>query len=143
MPGDACPGDCRIGACTLATGSTRVFDVGFTPPAGKQVQGITVSVDYPEGQVSITGSGNDSAVVGSISHLPFGTISQPNDVDWSLIDSLVRSSPFSPGRLFSITFTDCQCATAPAPEDFTCTVTDASDPDGNVLTGATCAVTAP
>jgi cysteine-rich repeat protein len=142
-PGDACPANCVIAACTPVLGSSRTFTVTFTPPAGKQVAGLTVFVDYPEGQVTIPGSGNQASVVASISSLPRGAFGSPNDFDWALLEAVASASPFPSNRLFVITFEDCQCATPPEPADFTCTVTDASDQNGNVLDGVTCAVTSP
>jgi cysteine-rich repeat protein len=142
LDGDFCPSDCHIDTCTPIAGSARSFDVTFTPPAGKQIQGITVLVDYPEGEVVIPGSGGDSSVVASITHAPFGTLSSPNDLDYALLDSLVRSSPITPGRLFTIKFEECQCAPPASAADFTCTVTDAADPGANPVDGVTCAVSA-
>src|SRR5579885_791054 len=69
-PGDPCPGNCVIAACTPVIGSSRTFTVTYTAPAGKQVAGLTVFVDYPEGQVIIHGSGNQASVLASISKLP-------------------------------------------------------------------------
>ena len=144
MPGDPCPANCIIAACTPVGGSARSFNVNFTVPAGKQLTGITVNLDYPEGKVSIPGSGGDSNVLAAITHLPFGAFAQPNDVDWALVETVAKGTPITIGRLFEITFNDCQGATPPALGDFTCTVTDASDNSTppQKLAGVTCSVTA-
>jgi cysteine-rich repeat protein len=143
LPGDACPANCLIEACTPLLESQRTFTVHFTPPPGKLVQGVTVFVDYPEGQVTILGSGNEPSVLASISKLPFGAFSSANDSDWGLLVTVAGASPFTPDRLFVVTFDDCQCAPPPSAADFTCTVTDASDQHGDVLDGVTCFVTSP
>jgi hypothetical protein len=142
-PGDPCPGNCVIAACTPVIGSSRTFTVTYTAPAGKQVAGLTVFVDYPEGQVIIPGSGNQASVLASISKLPFGAFGSSNDLDWALLEAVASGSPFPSNRLFTITFEDCQCASPPAASDFTCIVTDAADENGDVLDGVTCTVTSP
>lgn len=141
-PGDPCPAGCVIAACDPVTSSTRSFDVSFTPPQSKSAAGVSVLLDYPEGKVVIPGSGNDGNVVASISKTPFGASSQPNDTDWALTMVVAKGTAITPGRLFEVKFQDCADATPPTPADFTCTVFDASDPNGNVLNGVTCAVTA-
>jgi cysteine-rich repeat protein len=145
VDGDSCPHNCVIESCTLDQSSTRTFSVDFTPPAGVQLAGITVLLDYPEGQVAIPGGGNDAQVLASISHLPFGRASSPNDLDYALIEAVVGSSALTPGRLFTVTFDDCQGATVPTAADFTCTVTDAADTGANVVDPTTvgCTVTSP
>ena len=132
-----------LAPCTPIGGTARTFTVSFMPPAGVDVAGVTVLVDYPEGQVSIPGSGNAASVKSSISNLPQGAFSSPNDLDYALREAVASSSALTPGRLFTITFQDCQGATAPTPADFTCTVEDASDPNGNPVTGVTCTVSEP
>jgi len=143
--GDHCPHDCVIQSCTPVQGSSRTFSINFTPPTGVQLAGIQVLVDYPEGQISISGSGNDSSVLASITHVPFGRISSPNDLDYALIEGIAGASAITPGRLFTITFLDCEGATGPVPADFTCVVTDASDASAQSVDPATvgCTVTAP
>jgi hypothetical protein len=132
-----------LAPCTPIGGTARTFSISFMPPAGVDVAGVTVLVDYPEGQVSIPGSGNAASVKSSISNLPQGAFSSPNDLDYALREAVASSSALTPGRLFTITFQDCQGATAPTAADFTCTVEDASDPSGNPVSGVTCTVSAP
>jgi hypothetical protein len=72
-----------------------------------------------------------------------GAVSQPNDLDYALLESIVKATALTPGRLFTIQLEDCACAAAPTAGDFACTVTDASDPDGVTVDGVTCAVTVP
>jgi hypothetical protein len=144
VDGDSCPHSCM---CTALPNSTRTFSIGFTPPQGVQVAGIQVQVDYPEGRVVIPGSGQDDAVKASITHVPFGKLSTPNDLGYALIEAIVGTSPIAPGRLFTITFDDCDGAAPPLPADFSCTVTDAADastpPNTIDPTTISCAVTSP
>jgi hypothetical protein len=125
-------------------GSSRIFSVSFAPPAGIQLQGITVLVDYPEGQVSIPGSGGTPSVKSSIIDLPAGVFAQPNDLDYALRELVAASSgSLAPGALFDINFQDCQGAVLPTASDFGCTVEDASDEFGNPVSGVTCSVSGP
>jgi cysteine-rich repeat protein len=139
--GDACPANCRIESCTPVLGSSRTFSVTYA--ASGDIAGIKVLVDYPEGQVSIPGSGNDSSVRMHITNVPSGAFSTPNDLDYALREVVASASALPPGRLFTIDFQDCQGASAPAPGDFTCMVEDATDPFGNTVTGVSCAIESP
>jgi len=132
-----------IASCPPVDGSSRLFSIDFAPPAGVDVAGITVLVDYPEAQVTIPGSGNAVSVRQSILDVPQGAISSPNDLDDALREGIASSAALAPGRLFTIQFEDCQGATPPGTGDFSCTVEDASDPAGNTVTGVTCAVSTP
>jgi hypothetical protein len=138
--GDPCPAGCVIESCTAVPGSARKFDVTFAPPAGQQIAGITVAVDYPDGRVSIP----DTSVAASITKLPLGHSSTPTDLDWELLEAIAGPSAITPGRLFEITFQDCACAAPPTGGDFTCLVVDASDPLGNPVAPdtITCSVAA-
>ncbi len=145
IDGDHCPHDCVIKSCTPLVGSTRTFSVGFAPPAGVQLAAIQVLLDYPEDRVVIPGTGNDTSVTNSITHVPFSRISSPNDLDYALIEAVAGASALTPGRIFTVTFDDCDGATAPVAGDFTCTVVDTSDTGGNTVDPATvsCSVIAP
>ena len=136
------PTTSTIAACTPIAGTARTFTVSFTPP-GVDVAGVTVLVDYPEGQVTIPGSGNALSVKQSILNVPAGAFSSPDDLDFALRESIASSSVLTPGAIFTIKFEDCQGATPPTPQDFTCSVVDASDAFGNSVAGVTCAVSAP
>ena len=131
-----------IASCTPIAGTARTFTISFTPP-GVDVAGVTVLVDYPEGQVSIPGSGNALSVKQSILNVPSGAFSSPNDLDFALREGVASTTALTPGPIFTIKFQDCQGATPPTPADFTCTVENASDPFGNNVDGVTCDVSAP
>jgi hypothetical protein len=137
------PSTMPIAPCSAISGSARTFSISFTPPAGRPVAGLKLLVDYPEAQVVIPGSNGDARVTGSILNLPQGALSAPNDLDYALRMAIVSTSPLTPGLLFAVRFEDCQGARAATPGDFTCTVEDASGPDGNTVPGVTCAVSAP
>jgi len=132
-----------IAPCTPIAGSARTFSFSFAAPGGLAVAGITVFVDYPEGQVVIPGSGGATSVKQSITNLPQGAFSAPNDLDYALRESVASSSALPPGRIFTVQFQDCEGATPPTPADFTCTVESASDPDGNSVPDVICSVSAP
>lgn len=134
---DACPSNCVIAACSPISGSDRQVNVNFTPPVGVGVAGITVLVNYPEGKVSIPGSGN-GIPAGIITNTPAGASSNSNDFDHALRQVVVNASNMPPGLLFRIHFENCTSAPAPVAGDFTCTVLDASDQNGNDVTGVTC-----
>src|SRR5262249_20712722 len=106
-----------IAACSPVDGSSRLFAIDFAPPAGIDVAGITVLVDYPEAQVTIPGSGNATSVKQSILDVPQGAISSPNDLDDALREAIASTAALPPGRLFTIQFEDCQGATPPVAGD--------------------------
>jgi hypothetical protein len=105
------------------------------------VAGITVFVDYPEGKVTLPGSGSSAS--GAISNTPPGAFATVNDFDHALREVIASGGTIAPGLLFRMNFQACTGAAAPTAGDFTCVVTDASDPLGNTVTGVTCAVTVP
>jgi hypothetical protein len=109
------------------------------------VAGIKVFVDYPDGKVSIPGLGNQASVTGRILNIATasGVNGVPNDLDYGLIEVLGSLSPIPTPRLFTINFDTCQGAPAVTAGDFSCSVKNASDTDGNDLTGVTCTVVVP
>jgi cysteine-rich repeat protein len=139
---DSCPADCTIDACTPIASSDRQVSVNFAPPVGTGVAGIRVLLDYPEGKVSIPGSGG-SVPAGIVTNFPPGASGPPNDLDHALRQLVANTSNMPPGLLFRVHFEDCQGAPAPTVGEFTCTVIDASDQDGNDVAGVTCSVTIP
>jgi len=140
LDGDSCPSTCVIQSCS-PTASTRTFTVSFAGPANTAA--VQVLLDYPEGKISIPGSGSDSNVTGSISNTPPGALLVSNDLDYALIQSVTSLSALTPGPIFTVQVNDCQGATVPTAGEFTCTVTDAADTSFNTLTGVTCSVSAP
>jgi cysteine-rich repeat protein len=139
---DACPADCVIDACTPVTGTSRPMLVRFTPPAGVNVGGITVLLDYPEGQVEIPGPPIPG---GTITNLPAGTFPIVTDLDHVLrvIVAIGGGNSIAPGTLFRVNFRDCSGTPAPTPAAFGCTVLEATDPFSNPVGDVTCEVAAP
>ena len=105
---------------------------------------MTVLVDYPEGKVSILGSGA-AVAPGAITDNPFGSTVSPNDFDHALkMVELAALGDVLSGDLFKIHFQSCDGASAITAGEFTCTVLDAADTTGNpIKSGVTCAVTVP
>jgi hypothetical protein len=111
---------------------------------GQAVSGINVFVDYPEGLVSIPGSGAVSTVRQRISNVPGGFLSSPNDLDYGLIEALGTGGMSElPAKIFTITFDACVGAAAPSTADFVCVVKNAVDSQGSELSGVKCSVSLP
>jgi cysteine-rich repeat protein len=136
---DDCPADCIVDACDPLTGTDRPFQV--TISSGDQAASVTVLLDYPEGQISIPGSGG-AVPPGTIDMLPFLSFSASNDLDHALRQLVTAGfPPLTDGVLFQVHFQDCDGATPPvAPGDFTCTVLEAFDEFSAPLVGVTCSV---
>jgi cysteine-rich repeat protein len=135
---DDCPADCIVDFCDPIAMSDRPFEV--TISSGGQAASVTVLLDYPEGQISIPGSGG-AIPAGIIDNLPFLAFGSSNDFDHALRQVVAGSFPFADGPLFRVHFEDCDGATPPvAPGDFTCTVLEAFDSLSQPLGGVTCSV---
>jgi hypothetical protein len=136
---DHCPADCRIEGCTPVTSSSRKVTVELTggvPDIG--LAGVTVFLRYPEGKVVIPGSG--AGVGGSILGVPAGFLSQPNDLDYGLLEALVGSGDALPQSILTVNFQDCQGVDPPAASDFICVVKDAADTNFSTVAGVQCGV---
>jgi hypothetical protein len=140
-PADTCPASCIIGSCAAGTTTPQNASVNISVPGGASLGGITVFLDYPDAKTSIPGSG--SGVSGSISNVPSGSLSSPNDLDYGLLEGVVNLGGISPGRVFTVTFQNCPGAPALVVGDFSCVVKDASDTFGNDVAGVTCTVSIP
>ena len=140
--GDNCPANCIIETCTPNVGSDFTVDVSFDSGGGSNVAGLTLFVDYPEGQVIVPGSGS-SIPSGIITDLPGFALAQANDLDYALQAALIDSFNFPDGLAFRIHFETCMGESAPTNGDFTCTVLGASDDTGASVPGVTCTVTVP
>jgi cysteine-rich repeat protein len=136
---DNCPSDCIIDGCSPDFGSDRTIDVEVS--SGDLVAGLTVFIDYPEGDVRIPGSGG-GIPAGTVDNAPFGAFVAANDLDHALRVAVANASAIADGLLFNVHFEDCLPLSVPVPGDFTCTVEAASDASSAPLPGVTCAVTA-
>jgi cysteine-rich repeat protein len=143
---DNCPSNCVIAACTPNSGSSQFATVNFAT-SGPAVAGIVVFVDYPEGLVSIPGSGGTPPVPSHVSGNPAGTSAVPNDLDHALRAVVTENTPgatMPAGQLFRINFETCQGAPAPTAGQFTCTVLSASNnAGGDITANVTCSVSVP
>jgi hypothetical protein len=136
---DTCPSDCRVDPCSpTATVRTVSVSFGSAVPAA----GLTIFLDYPEGAVSLPGSGG-SLPAGTITDTPPGAFVQANDFDHALREVIVSGSAIPNGLAFRAHFVACEGAPVPTAGEFSCLVTDASDPFGNTIGGVTCSVTVP
>ena len=141
---DGCPSDCVIDPCTPLTGTARNFDVFFDASAGVNVGGITVLLDYPEGQVEIPGPPIPG---GTLTQFPAGTFPIVTDFNHTVrtIVAIGGGNSIPLGRLFRVKFRDCSGATPPTPAAFGCAVLEATDPFSNPLslTNVSCSVAQP
>lgn len=139
---DLCPADCVVDSCTPVPATQRTYAVSFAPPTGVAVAGFQVLLDYPEGRITIPGSGvgATSAVTPSV---PPGTFVNVNDLDHLLRVTIAAAAAIPPSKVFDVRFQDCAGAPVPAPGDLGCTVVNASDPFTNPVSGVTCSVALP
>lgn len=141
--GDNCPANCVIAPCT-PSGTLADVRVSFARPSGVTVGAITIFLDYPDGKVSIPGSGADGTVVARISNTPANFSSSPFDLDYAMRETIAAfNRTLNPGAIFDVGFDTCVGSATLRRSDFTCTVEEASTPTGaNItpLTGFSCSV---
>jgi len=142
--GDVCPSKCRIEVCQPT--STR-FDVSVSValPADVPVGGVVVLLDYPEGRVSLPGSGHEQTVRARFTNTPAGFMTATYDLDYAVREVVAMNKTLRSGELYRASFDLCAGATPPQAADFACRVEQASGPGGNNLppAGITCAVKLP
>jgi cysteine-rich repeat protein len=144
--GDVCPADCRVEPCTPT--ATRVdTTVRFARPTGTSVGGIVVYITYPDGRISLPGTGLEISVKARVTNPQSGFTINTNDFDYAIrVAESAANRTLNPANpLFRISYDLCQGETAPAAAAFTCTVLDVSTPLGDPLplTGISCSVTVP
>ncbi len=138
--GDACPASCVIESCTVDTTTHQGVSLQLTTPPAVTVGGLTLLLDYPEGQVR-----QPTTTPGS------GVLDTPNDLTYALKDALIDSTLVDgipangAGPMLQVMFDGCQGQALPAATDYQCTILDAADESGNSIDPATlgCAVTVP
>jgi cysteine-rich repeat protein len=140
---DSCPSDCIVDACTPQAASNVAVDVNVT---GTGVGALTILLDYPEGKVSIPGSGG-SIPNGILTDYQDGSTPTPNDLDHALRNVILGplGSDLAAGRLFRIHFESCAGAGAITSGDFACTIVAAANALGDPIptTGLACSVAIP
>ena len=122
----------RVGSCT-PTASTVATSVTFSGPPGVTIAGLGIAVEYPRTKVAppeFTAANG----VGNVT----------NDEGGRFIAEPIKIGGL-PRPFMHAMYKRCEGTTAPATSDFTCTVTDASDNNGNVIDSksVSCAVTLP
>ena len=131
---DSCPATCTIAACTpTATPQTVTVHLAVATATA-----ATIELDYPEGKVSLPGTGFDPP---SIQNLALASSFTSVDFDHAL--RIVVGEPGGLGNdIAALHFVTCNLAAAPVVGDFTCTVKDAAGASSEPLT-TTCSVTIP
>jgi hypothetical protein len=136
---DGCPADCTIDACVQGT-TTRTATVSFAPPQGVEVAAVTPLVDYPEGRVTVPGSGQMTSSTFTPLYPPTQVLIRGFDLDHAVRGLVASSEAVPAGAVFQIRFTDCVGAEPPLAADFGCEVVDAFDVGTNPVPGVTCSV---
>ncbi len=133
VDGDACPHNCHIDSCTPTGGNTFNTSVTYTGPSGVTIAGLSIFVDYPEGKVRNPTFTNAFGVGNAITDVTYGFNAEP-----------LKTSGL-PMPFMHAAFQQCQGAGTATAADFSCTVNDASDDQGNVVPAnqVTCTVTIP
>ena len=125
------------------------MSVRFSAPSGALVAGLTVLLDYPEGQVDLPGAGGLSFPAGTISGVPSGSTFSANDLTpaGTTHGHAVRiniagsgGSALTPGQIVRFKFNNCTGTSAPTADAFLCTVLSATDPFLNAVSGVRCFV---
>jgi cysteine-rich repeat protein len=133
---DSCPSDCTIDACT-PTANPRPVTVVINDMS---VASLTIELDYPEGKVSLPGTGFE----GDVTNLTAGVM---DSLDFDHAIRIVVSDAASLGQtdIAQLNFVDCSVGGPPVVGDFACTVTGAFGPGGtpDLTASTTCTVTIP
>jgi cysteine-rich repeat protein len=143
VDGDGCPRTCVINPCVV--NGTATATVQFAVPAGQDVSGLSIYLEYPDGQVSIPGTGSSAQVQARILNTPVDVTFTPNDLDYALRNVLTDSNQAAipVGTIFQVQFNKCQVALPPL-NAFSCRVDSAASPAPAVapVFGVSCQVTA-
>jgi cysteine-rich repeat protein len=131
---DSCPATCTIAACT-PTATPQTVTVHL---ADGTATAATIELDYPEGKVSLPGTGFDPA---SIENIALASSFTSVDFDHALRIVVAEGGGLG-NDIAQLDFVACNAAPAPVVGDFTCTVKDAADASSQPLT-TTCSVTIP
>jgi cysteine-rich repeat protein len=147
--GDTCPANCRIESCSPTTTLQQVT-VSFTrvAPAPSNVATIVALLDYPDGTVSLPGTGNAATVRARITNTPSGRQVAVNDLEYALRVTVTGTTAITNGLLFRASFDLCAPPMTPVAGQFNCRVEGAGTTTGvdytpTQLTGITCAVSVP
>jgi cysteine-rich repeat protein len=133
---DSCPSDCTIDACT-PTANPRPVTVVINDV---NVASVTIELDYPEGKVSLPGTGFE----GDVTNLTAGVMDSL-DFDHAIRIVVSDAAAFGQTQMAQLDFVDCSVGGPPVVGDFPCTVTGAFGAGGtpNLTASTTCTVTIP
>jgi hypothetical protein len=142
-PAEACanPGTdtCQVSPC-VSTGGTIDVTVRFTKPAGKDVTGLVIALDYPEADAQIPGTGGAQSVLDRVTDVPDG-LPTITDNDFEVQVGVVAFAPITPGAFYRVQLDSCG---TPTNDQFGCVVRSASDAEGGDITSQVgCSVTVP
>lgn len=119
----------------------RTAVVQLTPPPKVTLAGVKVRFDYPEDAVMLPGRGDDADVKAHVTAMPAGVLGVPNDEDDALVVALVSNAALPSGPIFTVALAACRGAAEAGADRFRCTVEEASNEQGQLVSGATCTVT--
>ena len=134
------PGLARGAGPACAPDGRVKIAVKLGPPAGKDLAGVKVVVDYPEASVGIPGFQNWPEVQERVADVPPNFLSAPNDTDSELVMGMAGTAVLPAGTIFSVDFDRCKDTPNVTAADFPCRVPEASTLRGELVDGATCAV---
>lgn len=133
---DNCPSDCVVDFCE----PSAVVQPATLVTTNPNIAAITILLDYPEGKLSIPGTGV-ALPPGTI--VPFAGTAESNDFDHALRYINFDIFNFGVTTIATINFNTCQGAPAATPGEFSCSVQDAGDETLEPVEGVTCSVTIP
>jgi cysteine-rich repeat protein len=141
VDGDACPHNCIIQSCTVNSATHQSISLQLTTPPAVTVGGLTLLLDFPEGNVHFNHTTPGASVLDT-----------PNNLTYELKDALIDSTLLDgipangAGAMLQVAFDGCQGQPLPTAADYAgkCIITDASDENGVAITsGLSCTVTIP
>lgn len=139
-PTDSCPEDCTILTCSPSPSRVEVA-VTFSSPRG--LASIAVLVEYPDGNVQLPGTGDDSSVAARVVNRPSGFLATIFDFDYAVRVGLAGTRALTGSQLFRIQFDLCRDTSPPPVTAYRCRVVEANDTNFQPVTGVTCSVTIP
>ena len=136
--GDGCDENCLASDCAPA-GTRRTITVRFQKPMEKNVAGLKIALDYPEGQVGIPGFADDAQVKSRVTVFA-GGLTAIADRDFEIEVNAANFPTIDPGNYFAAEFDDCAGGASPLPAQFKCSVREAFDESAKPVSGVTCSV---
>jgi cysteine-rich repeat protein len=132
---DACPSDCTIDPCT-PTATPRPVRITVSDA---NVASVLIELDYPEGKISLPGTGDTANVDNLSGAANFDYL----DFDHAFRLNASDAAAFGTTDVARLNFVDCSSGGPPVVGDFTCTVKSASGAGGGSIPLPTCTVAIP